>query len=160
MEVDQKDNGCKQEPITYLIGSWCEVVAGFLHGVVFIGCGTEVLDYEQSLFFLGLSSKTPAVCTLLMVPCGSLPVARLYLAKNEAPEEEAVHHMSDFCRVTRPFLMVIKVGRFSMATALCRGGGVQICSCGRPRGPSFGRKDRFATRYIFCQLIPNLGLKF
>ena len=32
---------------------------------------------------------------LPMVPCGSLPVARLYLAKNEAPEEEAVsarHH--------------------------------------------------------------------
>ena len=24
-----------------------------------------------------------------MVPCGSSPVARLYLAKNEAPEEEA-----------------------------------------------------------------------
>ena len=31
-----------------------------------------------------------AVCTLPMVPCGSLPVARLYNAKNEAPEEEAV----------------------------------------------------------------------
>ena len=25
-----------------------------------------------------------------MVPCGSSPVARLYLAKNEAPEEESV----------------------------------------------------------------------
>ena len=25
-----------------------------------------------------------------MVPCGSSPVVRLYLAKNEAPEEEAV----------------------------------------------------------------------
>ena len=24
-----------------------------------------------------------------MVPCGSSPVARLYLARNEAPEEEA-----------------------------------------------------------------------
>ena len=23
-----------------------------------------------------------------------------------------VHHMSDFCRVSRPFLMVVKVGRF------------------------------------------------
>ena len=33
---------------------------------------------------------SPAVCTLPMVPCGSSPVARLYLAKNEAPEEEAV----------------------------------------------------------------------
>ena len=32
---------------------------------------------------------SPAVCTLPMVPCGSSPVARLYLAKNEAPEEEA-----------------------------------------------------------------------
>ena len=31
----------------------------------------------------------PAVCTLPMVPCGSSPVARLYLAKNEAPEKEA-----------------------------------------------------------------------
>ena len=27
--------------------------------------------------------------TLPMVPCGSLPIARNYLAKNEAPEEEA-----------------------------------------------------------------------
>ena len=27
--------------------------------------------------------------TLPMFPCGSSPVARLYLAKNEAPEEEA-----------------------------------------------------------------------
>ena len=43
-----------------------------------------------------------------------------------------VHHMSDYCRVSRPFLVVVKVGRFSMATALCRGGGVEICSCGRP----------------------------
>ena len=34
--------------------------------------------------------ETSAVCTLLMVPCGSSPVVRLYLAKNEAPEEEAV----------------------------------------------------------------------
>ena len=34
-----------------------------------------------------------------------------------------VHHMSDFCRVTKPFLVVVKVGRFCMATALCRGGG-------------------------------------
>ena len=33
--------------------------------------------------------KETDVCTLPMVPCGSLPVARLYLAKNEAPEEEA-----------------------------------------------------------------------
>ena len=30
-----------------------------------------------------------AVCTLPMVPCGSSPVTHLYLAKNEAPEEEA-----------------------------------------------------------------------
>ena len=34
-------------------------------------------------------SLLPAVCTLPMVPRGSSPVARLYLAKNEAPEEEA-----------------------------------------------------------------------
>ena len=34
--------------------------------------------------------ETSAVCTLPMVPCGSSPVVRLYLAKNEAPEEEAV----------------------------------------------------------------------
>ena len=32
---------------------------------------------------------SPAVCTLPMVPCSSSPVDRLYLAKNEAPEEEA-----------------------------------------------------------------------
>ena len=31
---------------------------------------------------------SPAVCTLPMVPRGSSPVARLYLAKNEATEEE------------------------------------------------------------------------
>ena len=35
------------------------------------------------------SPVSPAVCTLPMVPCSSSPVARLYLAKNEAPEEEA-----------------------------------------------------------------------
>ena len=33
--------------------------------------------------------------TLPMVPCGSSPVARLYLAKNEAPEEEAVRALHD-----------------------------------------------------------------
>ena len=32
---------------------------------------------------------SPAVCTLPLIPCGSSPVARLYLAKNEAQEEEA-----------------------------------------------------------------------
>ena len=32
---------------------------------------------------------SPAVCTLPMVPCSSSPVARFYLAKNKAPEEEA-----------------------------------------------------------------------
>ena len=36
-----------------------------------------------------LSQWKCAVCTLPTVPCGSSPVARLYLAKNEAPEEEA-----------------------------------------------------------------------
>ena len=33
-----------------------------------------------------------------------------------------VHHMSDFCRLSRPFLVVVKVGRFCMATALYQGG--------------------------------------
>ena len=33
--------------------------------------------------------------TLPMVPCGSSLVARLYLAKNEAPEEEAVRALHD-----------------------------------------------------------------
>ena len=37
----------------------------------------------------GQDGASPSVCTLPMVPCGSSPVARLYLAKNEAPEEEA-----------------------------------------------------------------------
>ena len=32
---------------------------------------------------------SPAICILPMVPCGSFPVTRLYLAKNEVPEEEA-----------------------------------------------------------------------
>ena len=36
----------------------------------------------------GRDGALPAVCTLPMVPCGSSPAARLYLAKNEAPEEE------------------------------------------------------------------------
>ena len=31
---------------------------------------------------------SPAVCTLPMVPCGSLPIARNYFAKNEVPEEK------------------------------------------------------------------------
>ena len=34
-----------------------------------------------------------ANCTLPMVPCGSSPVARLYLAKNEAPEEKACSYV-------------------------------------------------------------------
>ena len=34
--------------------------------------------------------ETTGVCTLPVVPCGSSPVACLYLTKNEAPEEEAV----------------------------------------------------------------------
>ena len=33
--------------------------------------------------------KMCANCTLPMVPCGSSPVARLDLAKNEVPEEKA-----------------------------------------------------------------------
>ena len=37
----------------------------------------------------GRDGASPAVCTLPMVPWGSSPVARPYLAKNEAPEEEA-----------------------------------------------------------------------
>ena len=37
----------------------------------------------------GRDVASPAVCTLPMVPCDSSPVARHYLAKNEAPEEEA-----------------------------------------------------------------------
>ena len=37
----------------------------------------------------GRDGASPAVCTLPMVPRGSSPVARVYLAKNEAPEEEA-----------------------------------------------------------------------
>ena len=40
-----------------------------------------------------------------------------------------VHHMRRFCRVTRPLLVVVKVGRFCMATALCR------------VWPSFSRKE-------------------
>ena len=41
-------------------------------------------------FCRGVDVASPAVCTLPMVPCGSSPVtrARLYHAKNEAPEEE------------------------------------------------------------------------
>ena len=33
--------------------------------------------------------RSSAVCTLPMVPCSSSPVAGLYLAKNEAPADEA-----------------------------------------------------------------------
>ena len=48
---------------------------------------TTFLPRKRHKIWQGAS---PAVCTLPMVPCGSSPVARLYLAKNEAPEEEAV----------------------------------------------------------------------
>ena len=34
-----------------------------------------------------------------------------------------VHHISDFCRVSRPFLVVVKVGRFCMALHSVGGGG-------------------------------------
>ena len=37
----------------------------------------------------GGKETLPAICTLSMVPCGLSPVTRLYLAKNEEPEEEA-----------------------------------------------------------------------
>ena len=37
----------------------------------------------------GRDGASPAVCTLPMVPCGSSPAARIYLAKNEATEQEA-----------------------------------------------------------------------
>ena len=37
-----------------------------------------------------------------------------------------VDHMSDFCPVSRPFLVVVKVGRFCMATALYPGGGLRF----------------------------------
>ena len=43
-----------------------------------------------------------------------------------------VHHISDFCRVSRPFLVVVKVGRFRMALHSVQAGGLEICSCGRP----------------------------
>ena len=45
-----------------------------------------------------------AVCTLPMVPCGSSPVARLYLAKNEAPEGEAVTRLfQEFKTLDQPW---------------------------------------------------------
>ena len=34
-----------------------------------------------------------------------------------------VHHISDFCRVSRPFLVVVKVGRFCMALHSVQAGG-------------------------------------
>ena len=37
-----------------------------------------------------------------------------------------VHHMSDFCRVSRPLLVRVNVGRFCMATAVCPCGGLRF----------------------------------
>ena len=37
-----------------------------------------------------------------------------------------VDRMSDFCRISRPFLVVVKVGRLCMATALYPGGGLRF----------------------------------
>ena len=37
-----------------------------------------------------------------------------------------VHHISDFCRVSRPFLVVVKVGRFCMALHSGQGGGLRF----------------------------------
>ena len=58
-----------------------------------------ILEYAQPCLVpkrLSLDKNVRAkeggsVCTLPMVPCGSSLVVRLYLAKNEVPEEEAVH---------------------------------------------------------------------
>ena len=57
-----------------------------------------------------------------------------------APGTWHVHHISDFCRVSRPFLVVVKVSRFCMALHSVQAGG--------GRGgwdvfvwPSFGRKE-------------------
>ena len=49
-----------------------------------------------------------------------------------------VHHMSDFCRISRPFLVVVKVGRFCMAlhSVQAGGGGWDLFVW-----PSFGRKE-------------------
>ena len=62
------------------------------------GCATGPASYPVVSLSMKMCAQrkagrrqqtSPAVCTLSMVPCGSSPVARLYLAKNEASEEEA-----------------------------------------------------------------------
>ena len=47
-------------------------------------------------------------CTLPMVPCGSSPVARLYLAKNKAPEEEADTRLIQRCCERGPKSQLVK----------------------------------------------------
>ena len=75
--------------------------SGFRFNVTFVDCTSVFVKsvFETSLSFTylycmdagnGSDGVSPAVCTLPMVRCGSLPVARLYHAKNEAPGEEAV----------------------------------------------------------------------
>ena len=48
------------------------------------------LSFHENVRAKESGKETTGVCTLPVVPCGSSPVARLYLTKNEAPEEEAV----------------------------------------------------------------------
>ena len=48
------------------------------------------LSFHENVRAKEGGKETTGVCTLPVVPCGSSPVARLYLTKNEAPEEEAV----------------------------------------------------------------------
>ena len=48
------------------------------------------LSFHENVRAKEGGKETTGVCTLPVVPCGSSPVSRLYLTKNEAPEEEAV----------------------------------------------------------------------
>ena len=85
-----------KEPVTKFFGMdrfrWCSA-ARARAPIKCMGKQTPIKRILVRAFFANTCGtcyiEFTAVWSLLMVPCSSSPVARLYLAKNEGPEEEA-----------------------------------------------------------------------
>ena len=81
------------------------------------------LSFDENVRAKEGGKETTGVCTLPVVPCGSSPVARLYLTKNEAPEEEAVQiALRTLCkgcyRISKVFVFFMD-GQKSFKYAIC-----------------------------------------
>ena len=79
-------------------------------------------------------------CTLPMVPCGSSPVARLYLAKNKAPEEELIRGW---------YSDVVKEDPSSNWLRKCQEEEEEAVKKGKPRSRRFSFHKYFTTFFIY-----------